>query len=388
MERAILHLNITNFAASVEQALEPALRGRPVVITPPGQVRPLVYDMSHEAYLAGVRKGMPVKQACKVSRDLVFPRFRPECYLKAMKSIYKAALAYSPRVEASSGDGHLFMDLTGTHRLFGPAPDVAWRLRKELRRDLTLDPVWTLASNKLVAKVASRVVKPAGEYIIAPGEEAKFFAPLSIKLLPGLFDSEKAWLKDFNLSLMGQVAGIPLAKLAVIFNGRSRYIFDAVHGQEQNAVQERKAKTMQLIVEHNFFDPSNDADSIAGILAGLVEQLAFELRKRRVEARRVIVRIKYTDATSSQRQALYQNGTHHEQQLLKLANKALASAWKRRVRLRNIMVTVDRLVRVSTQLKLFDYKHSPAGKKRNLHQAIDSIRKKCGVAAIGMGAGK
>ena len=80
---------------------------------------------------------------------------------------------YSPLIEHGEGDGHLFMDVTGTGRLFGPPVDVAWRLRRQAAADLRLAPIWAVAPNKLVAKVATRLVKPDGEYIVGAGEEVR-----------------------------------------------------------------------------------------------------------------------------------------------------------------------------------------------------------------------
>jgi DNA polymerase-4 len=89
----------------------------------------------------------------------------------------KQALPYSPLVEWGEDDGRLFLNVTGTSRLFGPPMDVAWRMRKGVRRDLGMDPIWSVAPNKLVAKAATRIVKPDGEYIVAGGEEADVLAP-------------------------------------------------------------------------------------------------------------------------------------------------------------------------------------------------------------------
>jgi len=83
----------------------------------------------------------------------------PERYEQAMHSLTERALLYSPRIEAGEADGHLFIDATGTRRLFGPPVDVAWRLRRQFRADFGLAPIWSVAVNKLVAKVATRLVQ-------------------------------------------------------------------------------------------------------------------------------------------------------------------------------------------------------------------------------------
>ena len=163
-----------------------ALRGRPVVIAPLGAPRAVVYDMNEPAFREGIRKRMPLSQVLSRYRGVrvLPPRFNR--YANAMKEIARLGLAVTPAVESGMGDGHLFLDITGTTRLYGPGPDVAFRLKKTIKRQMGLDSVWSLATNKLVAKAATRLVKPLGEYIVGPGEVADFLAPFPLKLLPGI----------------------------------------------------------------------------------------------------------------------------------------------------------------------------------------------------------
>lgn len=178
MERAIIHLNVADFAVAVERGIDRRLDGRPVIIAPAGAARAVVYDMSEEAFRAGVRKGLTLSRAVRLCRDACVLSPRPERYEQAMRALLEHALPCSPRVEAGEHDGHLFIDATGTGRLFGPAVDLAWRLQRRIRAELGLSPIWSVAPNKLVAKVATRLVKPEGEYIVAAGEEEPFLAPL------------------------------------------------------------------------------------------------------------------------------------------------------------------------------------------------------------------
>ncbi len=109
---------------------------------------------------------MPLRRAAGMCRDAVILSLHPDRYERVMQALFKRALPYSPLVEMADGDGHLFVDATGTGRLFGPPMDVARRLCRKVRTDLGLDPIWSVAPNKLVAKIASRLVKPVGEYIV------------------------------------------------------------------------------------------------------------------------------------------------------------------------------------------------------------------------------
>ena len=172
MERSVIHLNVADFAVAVERAVDRRLQRRPLVIAPEGAVRAVVYDMSEEAYQAGVRKGMALGRARRLCPTAAILPPHPARYVQAMQTLVRQARPYSPLVEPGIGDGHLFVDVTGTGRLFGPPADVAWRLRRQAREALGLAPVWSVAANKLVAKVATRLVKPGGECVVAPGNEA------------------------------------------------------------------------------------------------------------------------------------------------------------------------------------------------------------------------
>ncbi|MBF0528654.1 MAG: hypothetical protein HQK55_05170 [Deltaproteobacteria bacterium] len=129
-ERSIVHLNVADFAVAVERLVDPRLRQRPVIIAATGTARAGVYDMSEEAYQAGVRKGMPVKLAQRFCRGVKVVPTHLDRYERAMATLLKHTLPYSPLIETGAGNGHLFADLTGTGKLFGPPPDVAWRIRK------------------------------------------------------------------------------------------------------------------------------------------------------------------------------------------------------------------------------------------------------------------
>ena len=123
--RSIIHLNVADFAVAVERAVDHRLRERPVIIAPEGAVRAAVYDMSNEAYLVGIRKGMALRRAVRLCKDVQILPPHPDRYELAMRDVLKRALPYSPLIEAGEDDGHLFMDASGISRLFGSPRDVA-----------------------------------------------------------------------------------------------------------------------------------------------------------------------------------------------------------------------------------------------------------------------
>jgi DNA polymerase-4 len=242
-ERSIIHINVADFAVAVERLVDRRLKGRPVIIVHDTAVRATVYDMSEEAYQNGVRKGMSLQRALRYCRDAAVLPLHPFRYERAMLQLLKCALPYSPLIEKSDIDGHMFIDVTGTGRLFGPPPDIAWRIRKTIRANMGFDPIWSVAPNKLVAKVATRMVKPVGEYIVGAGEEARFMKPLPIHLVPGIEREDLKCFREFNLTRTGHVANLSMGQLYVMFGNRSHSLYNAVRGIDPSPVCLRDKNT-------------------------------------------------------------------------------------------------------------------------------------------------
>jgi nucleotidyltransferase/DNA polymerase involved in DNA repair len=202
-----------------------------------------------------------------------------------MQALIRQARAYSPLIEPGESDGHLFMDVTGTGRLFGPPVDVAWRLRRQATSDLHLAPIWAVAPNKLVAKVATRLVKPNGEYIVGAGEEEAFLAPQPLGLVPGIERHDLIRLRDFNFTRAGQVAGLSLEELQIPFGRRAGYLYETVRGIDASPVSPLGERPPRIVRHHTFADDAHTPASLESALYRLVEQAGRRLRDRRLAAR-------------------------------------------------------------------------------------------------------
>lgn len=384
-ERAVLHFNVADFAVAVERVVDSSLRQRPVIIAPSRAPRAVVYDMSDEAYHSGVRKGMALNQATRLCREARLLQPRAELYRRAMKRFLKEVRNYSPLVEYGQEDGHLFVDVTGTHRLWGPPPDVGLRVRRHIRDGLGLDPIWGLGVNRLVAKVATRVVKPVGECIVAPGDETSFLAPLPVSLLPGLHQKEIRKLQEFHINSIGQLADLSRQQLMVPFGSRSVYLHDASHGVDRGLVSAEQRAAAVVDYEHCFATDTNDVHHIEAVMDDLVSRAGNELRRRRQAARRVGVWVHYCDGAHVVRQNSTKLGTSSDFVLQKMALSALHRGWKRRVRLRRIRLVCDRIHRQSPQLSLFPEVGLPEKRQENVLHALDAIRSRFGHDVIGRG---
>jgi DNA polymerase-4 len=330
MNRSIIHLNVADFAVAVERAVDHRLNQRPVIIAPEGAARAAVYDMSNEAYMAGIRKGMALRRAVRLCKDVQILPPHPDRYEQAMRDVLKRALPYSPLTPK----------------------DVAWRLRRQIKSDLDLDPIWSVAPNKLVAKVATRLVKPDGEYIVAPGEEEALLAPLPVSLVPGIEHADQLRLREFN---------DPSPVLSV--------------GQ----------KPPKVIADHEFGNDTNDTHILEAVLYGLVEQVGSRLRRRRRAARRIAITLDYSDGMRRARQVAARPATANDLTLFELARRALQLAWTRRVRIRHLRLICDRLIFPPAQLKLFAADQTANEKRCGLITAIDTVRHRFGSQALRFG---
>ncbi|MBC8317512.1 MAG: hypothetical protein H8E41_06365 [Desulfobulbaceae bacterium] len=382
MERSIIHLNVADFAVAIEKLLDRSLCNQPVIVTTARSSRPVVHDMSEEAFHEGVRKGMLLKEARRLCRKAVLKETQPKIYQKAMRGMLRQALPYTPLVEAGNHDGHLFMDVSGTGRLFGQPSDIACRIRKSTQNYLGLNPIWTVATNKLVAKAASRLVKPSGEYIVAAGTEDTFLAPLPLSLLPGLFRRELIRMQEFNLRITGQAAALSLSQLMIPFGKRAEKIYCAVRGIDSTPVFSMARTPPKICVEHFFAHESNDWNLALTVLFKLAEKAGRRLRYRNLTARQISIFLEYADRQQAVRQTTVKKGLCHDDTLFCLARTILQRAWTRRVQLRCLRLTCDKLTIPSPQACLFPEEKKHTVRQQNLTSALDRIRGRHGEASI------
>lgn len=384
-ERTIIHLNIADFAACVETNLAPELTGYPLVIAPLGASRAIVHDMSEAAFAQGIRKGMPLARAKRINKkiNVLPPRFNR--YEQIMKHLFKEAAAFTPLVETGTADGHIYLDVTGSCRLFGPGVDMAFKLKKCFKKEFNLNPVWSVAPSKLLAKVATRIAKPSGEYIVAPGDEQAFLAPLPIHLLPGLEKSDIKIFHQFNLTRIDQARHLTLAQLKIPFEHRAADIYTQLQGIDTEPVtisnRLQKITRTPIMADHEFENDTNDAAQLKKGLYLICEKLCCRLRQKKLAGKTVVITISYSDGIQRQASAQISPGASIEPILFGHALDLLNTAWARRIRIRYLRLDITRLVPDSFQADLFSDQTKKL-RQTKLIQTMGRIREKFGQTAI------
>src|ERR1700757_1504923 len=196
----ILHADLDAFYASVEQLLDPSLRGMPIAVG--GGV---VLAASYEAKAFGVRGGMPRRQARALCPQLTFVSGHFKDYQQLGDAAIKVVNDFTPLVERISID-EAFADVAGCTHLFGPPADIARAIRRRVRAELGLSISVGVARTKHLAKIASQVAKPDGLVVVDPATELEFLHDLPVTLMWGVGPATEARLAKIGVTTIGQLA--------------------------------------------------------------------------------------------------------------------------------------------------------------------------------------
>ncbi|MGH7278678.1 MAG: DNA polymerase IV, partial [Candidatus Rokuibacteriota bacterium] len=234
--RAIAHVDMDAFYASVEQRDRPELRGCPVVVGADPRGRGVVSAASYEARVFGIRSAMPIGKAARLCPHAVFLPVDMAKYVRVSAAIMAILGEFSPLVEPLSVD-EAFVDLTGTESLFGPSPDAVRAIKRRIRTETGLTASAGLAANKFVAKVASDLEKPDGLVIVPPGAEAAFLAPLPVERIWGVGRVMAAALASMGIHTVAQLQGLSAGVLARRFGRHGEELRALAFGRDERPVQ-------------------------------------------------------------------------------------------------------------------------------------------------------
>ncbi len=377
-DREIIHVDITAFAVAVERIAHPELRGRPVVVAPIGPSRSVVTALSQEAWEAGVRKGMVLAKAVRYCRDAVILPPNEPLYARASRAVFKVLQNFSPVLEPS-GHGHTYLDVTGTERLFGPARDTAWRAQKEIRQQLRLDTTVGVASNKMVSKIASAVIKPVGLQDVCHGEEPSFLAPLPVRMLPGVGPQTEVQLAELNIRIVRDLTVVELEHVTLAFGRLGLVLYERALGIDNTPVYPPRNVPV-VDQEKTLAEDSNDYGLLRASLFELCERAGEQLRVERQRAGRLELRIRYSDYREDSGKTKLVPPLQSTSALHTAAEPLLRRVLTRRTRVRSLHLRLVDLTSGPVQMGLF----ADPGPLRQaeLEAALDQLRCRFGPTAI------
>jgi DNA polymerase-4 len=371
--RAIIHVDMDAFYASVEQRDDPRLAGKPVIVGG-HPTRGVVLAASYEVRPFGVRSAMSMVEALRRAPHATVVRPHFSAYVAASEEIGAIFEKFTPLVEPLSLD-EAFLDVTASRALFGDATTIAGTIRAEIARRLRLPASAGIAAVKFVAKIASDVAKPNGQRTVSEGETKAFLAPLPIGRLWGVGRKTEATLKLHGLHTIGDLAAADPDRLERRFPG-TRPLWELSQGLDpREVIPDRAAKS---IGAEDTFDEDLEAGALAPHIHGQAERVARRLRRAGLKGRVVQLKLKLSDFTLLTRRTTLPEPTDDGPTLYRTACDLLDRAPPSK-RLRLTGVAAHELQSAGAQLGLF-----AAAPNRNarLNAALDRIVERFGDDAV------
>jgi DNA polymerase-4 len=290
---------------------------------------------------------------------------------------------YGCAMEQVSVD-EVFLDVTDCAPAWGGASALASEIKRRIKDDIGLPCTIGVASNKLVAKIASTVGKPDGLITVPPGDEARFLAPLPIGQLWGVGKKGAAQLHALGIHTIGELQNAPLDKLrqasGLPMGGGHAWALDLqkrAHGRgSDRIVTEHAVKSISR--ETTFAQDVSDAEQLKRVALSLSEHVGHDLRDEGLLARTIAIKLRWPDFTTITRQATLPHPTDSTSDIYQAAAALLAKALKRGVKVRLIGVRATNLVS-GRQLGFFE---SESDKRARLDRAVDSLRDRFGSKAV------
>jgi DNA polymerase-4 len=392
MEATILHADLDAFYASVEQLLDPSLRGKPIAVG--GGV---VLAASYEAKAFGVQSAMSGRQARQLCPQLIFVSGHFSDYQRLGDAAIKIVGDYTPLVERISID-EAFADVAGCTHLFGPPAEIARTIRRRVRIELGLPISVGVARTKHLAKIASQVAKPDGLVVVDPATELDFLHDLPVELMWGVGPVTKARLADVGVRTIGQLAKMPGRSLERLLGSAAGEKLGALawNRDPREIKTHRRARSAGAQsalglkpAEERIFRP---------VLRHLADRIGARLRAKSLSGRTVTIRVRFADLRAVTRSVTFDKPISATTALAEIAEglvRAVLAQCPHRPKISLLGIRMSHLTKDSDSqlalpLGLDDYgrRHgSELGVVRcAADRAVDTIRERFGWEAIGYGS--
>ncbi|MGC2814655.1 MAG: DNA polymerase IV, partial [Candidatus Acidiferrum sp.] len=378
---SILHVDMDAFFVSVELLERPELRGKPVVVGGRPDQRGVVTAASYEARKLGVHSAMPLRTAGKLCPHAVFLDGHHEKYGLWSDRVATILGKFSPIIEMVSID-EAYLDLTGTERLHGPPLAAADKLLRTITRTTELPCSAGLATTRLVAKVASDQAKPRGLVWVAPGQEARFLAPLPVKKIPGIGEVTERALRALGIEIVEQLASVAPEKLEKIFGQWGDALYRKARGGDSyEFVIDAEPKSISH--NHTFGEDTDDAEALHALLSHLSQKACKRLREAGLATRTLTLTIRYAGFDTHTRSKTLAEPTRLDADIFCVFQALFEEHrdMKRKVRL--LGVNLGGLSHGAEQLDLLDAERRERLEK--LTRATDKLRDRFGFGKVQFG---
>ena len=381
--RAILHVDMDAFFASVEQLDDPRLHGKPVLVGYAGP-RGVVAAASYEARVFGCRSAQPMSVALRNCPHAIVMPVRFGRYREISDQVFQILESFTPIVEPLSID-EAFLDITDSLRLLGEPEAIARGIKDQIQRTTRLTASVGVAGNKFLAKLASDMDKPDGLTVIRPEDAESILAPLPVGRIWGIGPKTAGRLESLGIKTIGDLRKLPPDVLERRIGSDAEHYRRLAAGlDDRPVVIDREAKSIGQ--EQTFGTDLTDPDAVRDVMLEQAEEVARRLRWHNLRARAVVVKIRFGDFQTITRRWTLEEPTDVTIAIWQSA-RDLFDRWalKEFKPVRLIGVTASDLTGSGAQLELFA--NPSAERQRKLDRVLDQISGRFGTDAIRRGRG-
>ena len=392
MSRTILHIDLDAFYCAVEETYQPELRGKPFAVGGRPEERGVVASCSYAARRMGVRSAMPMGKALRLCSSMIIVPMRHHLYSEVSRRVMERLHDLTPLVEQISID-EAFLDISDAPE----APEtVAQKLQSRIRDELQLPCSIGIASNKLVAKIATEVgkslalreikekgeVKPPNALTVVPsGDEATFLAPLPADMLWGVGPKTSARLTELGIYTIGDLAKWPESELSRMFGENGRDLSIRSKGIDERPIA-TEHETKSISQEITYSKDVRDDAVLQKTLREMSVEVGKQLRRNNLAGKTIKLKLRWPDFTTVTRQTTLANPTDQEDEIERVALELLRAIRKPFQAVRLIGVGVTGLGQPIRQLGLWD---TDSEKERRLQDVVDELQEKYGRNVIKRG---
>ena len=372
-QRIIAHFDLDAFFVSVECLNDASLKGKPLIVGG-SRERGVVAACSYEARKYGVHSAMPMKTAMRLCPHATVVGGSRGEYSKYSRWVTEIIGERAPLFEKASID-EFYLDLTGMDTYFQP---FQWTvsLRDEIMDKTKLPISFGLASNKMVAKIATDEAKPNGYLQVPNAREREFLAPLNVNKIPGVGEQTYQALLQLGIQTIGDLALFNLKELEDRFGRYGLELHHKAHGiHHGEVVPYYEAKSIST--ENTFEEDSRDIEFLMTELVRMTEKIAYELRSENKMAGCIAVKIRYPDFETNTRQTTMPY-TFCDDELIPKAKELFNKLYRQGEPIRLLGVKLSELTDDALQTNLFDN----IERKTGLYKAIDDVKNRFGRDAL------
>lgn len=372
-QRYIAHFDLDSFFVSVEVLNNPSLKGKPVLVGG-HSIRGVVAACSYEARKFGIHSAMPMKKALKLCPHAIVIKGSHGEYSRYSRMVTEIIAAKAPLFEKASID-EFYLDLTGMDKYFDP---YEWTisLRQEIIDKTGLPISFALASNKMIAKIATNEAKPNGYLQVLPGHEKQYLASLAVNKIPGVGEHTYQLLCALGIRTINDINDFGKDQMEKHMGNYGLELWQKSQGEHYSEVSPyHEAKSVST--ENTFHENTADTSFLLAQLVRMTEKIAYELRQDEKVAGCIAVKIRYGDFKTVSKQTTIDR-TFCDDQLIPVAKELFNKLYKKGVPVRLLGVRLSDLTNNALQASLFDN----AEKKSRLYKAIDAVKNKYGRQAL------